>query len=77
MSKTKWFSGPPPSLGWWPASMMRNKDSLRWWDGHEWSWMCVRGIDRITIDYRSARKSGNEEIEWTHRPKNWPARSKT
>jgi hypothetical protein len=76
-TKTKWFSGPPPSVGWWPASVARNHGYLRWWDGHEWSWSCLPGFTRSDIDYRSARKSISEDIEWTHRPKNWPKRSKT
>ena len=34
---TKWRSGPPPSIGWWPASTSRWASVLRWWDGQRWS----------------------------------------
>jgi len=37
MSKTVWHSGPPPSVGWWPASFWADSKSLRWWDGEVWS----------------------------------------
>lgn len=33
-----WRKGPPPSIGWWPASCCRNPRALRWWDGRRWSW---------------------------------------
>ena len=35
--KTVWSKGPPPSIGWWPASMYRDKKMIRWWDGKDWS----------------------------------------
>jgi hypothetical protein len=34
---TKWHSGPPPSIGWWPASVNENPKFFRWYDGAEWS----------------------------------------
>lgn len=36
-----WRKGPPPSIGWWPASCARNPDMLRWWDGKRWSCYCT------------------------------------
>jgi hypothetical protein len=36
--KVVWKSGPPPSVGWWPASReMLQKDTLRFWNGSQWS----------------------------------------
>ena len=40
-----WRSGPPPEIGWWPASSIRRMDGrrapqpewLRYWDGKAWS----------------------------------------
>lgn len=32
-----WRSGPPPSIGWWPASAGKWLTILRWWDGIKWS----------------------------------------
>lgn len=33
----KWRKGPPPSIGWWPASVSNDPQCLRWWDGKNWS----------------------------------------
>ena len=32
-----WHEGPPPEIGWWPASIGRNAECLRWWNGEFWS----------------------------------------
>jgi hypothetical protein len=77
-TKTKWFKGPPPSLGWWPASYSRNKKSIRWWNGSYWSLASVKGQSLDTVSYRAhIPASASLSIEWTHRPKNWPKRSMT
>jgi len=34
----KWHKGPPPSIGWWPASVQREKNAIRWWNGIYWSY---------------------------------------
>ncbi len=67
----KWNSGPPPGIGWWPASVNRWEDMIRWWDGKVWS-------EAITSTYTSeeagaaASKIGEQRgIEWTERPKSW------
>lgn len=31
-----WRSGPPPSVGWWPASKRGDPTVLRWWGGSNW-----------------------------------------
>lgn len=40
MTKHVWREGPPPSIGWWPASYdtLENPEAIRWWDGECWSW---------------------------------------
>ena len=81
MSKKKlvWHSGPPPSVGWWPASATRCERCLRWWNGEYWSMACSRGT-KIDVVERLARTRSIfdlDEIEWADRPKNWPARSHT
>lgn len=40
--KGRWKKGPPPSVGWWPASTKRSVEVLRWWDGEQWSWAAHR-----------------------------------
>ena len=37
MTKTVWHKGPPPEIGWWPASVSGDRKSIRWYDGNEWS----------------------------------------
>lgn len=32
-----WRSGPPPSIGWWNASISKSPDVWRWWNGKFWS----------------------------------------
>lgn len=76
---SKWRKGPPPSIGWWPASLVRDSDSLRWWNGAAWSEQAYRGdspkkaamLAKWQISWRQ------EEIEWTDRPADWPERSRT
>lgn len=74
----KWHKGPPPSVGWWPASTQRDPAILRWWNGSLWS--------GPVHDSNSAEEAGalgklrdlyQSDIEWTDRPESWPARSKT
>ena len=72
MSKPKWHSGPPPSIGWWPASYSRNTNVIRWWNGKWWS-VCHVKSSAIVIE----KSDFQNEIKWTERPDWWPERSKT
>jgi len=78
--KEGWRKGPPPSIGWWPASRCGNKHVIRWWDGEQWS----QGASRFDSIERAAahavcHDSGhvNPPILWLPRPSWWPARSLT
>ena len=73
----EWYSGPPPSIGWWPASVTRDPKALRWWNGEHWSLACYRGMDLRQITRYSALKTENKFIYWTWRPSGWPRRSRT
>jgi hypothetical protein len=76
---TTWHKGPPPSIGWWPASSCRDPQYFRWWNGKNWSIACTKNDStadaamnatypaRVLADY----------IEWTERPASWPERSRT
>jgi len=76
--KTVWHKGPPPSVGWWPASQCRKMNIVRWWNGAYWS---------VAADQSESPESANRaanmktlylnEIEWRDRPEDWPARSRT
>ena len=36
-SDLEWQTGSPPSIGWWPCSLIRAPRRLRYWDGAYWS----------------------------------------
>jgi hypothetical protein len=74
---TTWHKGPPPSIGWWPASRRRNSDILRWWNGKSWSTAA-----HIRMTAKEAAESAYvatflDDIEWTDRPASWPERGRT
>lgn len=63
-----WRRGPPPHVGWWNASVMRDRTMWRWWDGKNWS-----RAECETKSAASAKKPAglhseiwlNSEIEWS------------
>ena len=78
---TEWRSGPPPSIGWWPARLKDFPDygSLRWWNGRHWS-CCAHETDTSEEAAQMARLPTvvtNRQIRWSARPDSWPERSKT
>ena len=74
----KWHQGPPPSIGWWPASFDRNDRVYRWWNGKHWSFPALKGDSAQTAAHCARiRALGGVEIEWTDRPKSWPKQSRT
>ncbi len=74
---TIWHKGPPPSLGWWPASDRRTLHVLRWWNGENWSAACdVCRSPQAALMKANTPASGGE-IEWRGRPDDWPEHSKT
>ena len=65
-----WHSGPPPSVGWWPASKRGDPTVLRWWNGSNWSLPVPdRTHSRKAASY--ARKAEplwvDFEVVWTDR----------
>lgn len=78
----KWNDGPPPSIGWWPASMTRDPTALRWWDGKSWGPVCYAWMTAQIAADRTASPAKdypvvNAPILWRNRPRDWPARSRT
>ena len=74
----KWHKGPPPSIGWWPASHMRDARTLRWWCGQKWSLgACQSWTAKQAALQASLPSVCQADIMWTNRPKSWPERSKT
>jgi len=65
---TDWAKGPPPSIGWWNASRMRNERARRWWNGASWS-VAVMVNDPEAKAKRAQRTpdpwaGGQSSIEW-------------
>ena len=75
---TTWHKGPPPSIGWWPASVTKDRAALRWWNGKWWSDPAWGLASAQTAAAAARRKDwSQDEIEWTDRPEWWPERSRT
>jgi len=67
MSAVQWFSGPPPAVGWWPASALGLIDFYYWWDGEEWSQYACFDFSPEQAEYRASRRSKNSQnIKWRH-----------
>jgi hypothetical protein len=76
----KWHKGPPPSIGWWPASVSGDPDATRWWDGKRWSEVAFDGYSAAEVETTAKTPVGwikQPYIQWQHRPESWPERSKT
>lgn len=68
MKKRQWHSGPPPSVGWWPASKCDDPEIVRWWDGNAWSFAVgVLFSARMAAYYAEKIAAGQEEVKWTER----------
>ena len=64
----QWRKGPPPEIGWWPASAFGIHENLRWWDGKTWS-ECVGSEDSAERAGEQAKKkiTYNDAVLWTDR----------
>jgi hypothetical protein len=70
MPKTKrtWHSGAPPSVGWWPASAVKNKSAIRWFDGDYWSSVAWPENSETEAAYAAKQKYTNQHlIKWCER----------
>ena len=67
MKERVWISGPPQHIGWWNASIVRDDDGWRWWDGEYWSWVVFKGESpRIAAERATIKATNQKLIEWTH-----------
>lgn len=65
--KVQWFSGPPPAVGWWPASTNQMLNCYRWWDGLAWSIYAARADSKAEASYCAAFKTTNQLLmRWRH-----------
>lgn len=63
-----WHSGPPPSIGWWPASCQKDSTILRWWNGKYWS----EGVGDDANNEDAAfcakiKQIDRKEVQWAER----------
>lgn len=78
VGKGPWRYGPPPSVGWWPASVGNNQDTLRWWDGSTWSWCSLsRKSSEAAAKFAAITALDSRTIRWRDRADWWPERSRT
>ena len=66
-----WRDGPPPEIGWWPASHVRHPDPtvLRWWDGAAWSCAAFDSDPSNFAGLVASVQTGHDDrdIRWTDR----------
>ena len=78
---TKWHSGPPPSMGWWPCKIKGwlACGYVRWWNGQHWSLAvsAKRSAESAATIASTPTHYTTREIQWSERPDSWPERSRT
>ena len=70
MKQRTWHSGPPPSVGWWPASGRQDPTAIRWWDGGVWSLEARPSYCAEDAAFFATKKAGitfQDHIKWTER----------
>jgi len=68
MREPDWHSGPPPEIGWWPASTDRDKSRLRWWNDEYWSkFATCTDTPRLAAFYAAQKDADQENIQWAER----------
>lgn len=64
-----WHKGPPPHVGWWNASNLKNMFAWRWWDGSRWSAPAWATTSNTSIQSVANTPAVAKDVEWTHY---WP-----
>lgn len=62
-----WSSGPPPEIGWWPASFTKDPRSLRYWNGQWWSYYVSDACDSKQAERVMSKKANQDGILWCQR----------
>lgn len=66
MSERIWHKGPPPHVGWWNASINREPNRWRWWDGKKWSVSVTSRYKVKSAAYWAGVQSiFDGDVEWT------------
>lgn len=66
MSSVQWFSGPPPAVGWWPASKLKTDGFYRWWDGSYWSYIAIYSDTKAQASRIAEIKDSHQYFFWRH-----------
>jgi hypothetical protein len=66
MTAPQWFSGPPPAVGWWPASTHGTLGYYRWWNGASWSWIAIASDSKADAGRIAKRLDSEKRIIWRH-----------
>ena len=61
---TPWSKGAPPSVGWWNASVHRNPQVRRWWNGAQWSRPVYPGDSASRAHERQFMAASAFLMEW-------------
>lgn len=78
LEEARWRDGPPPSIGWWPASVFEFSACLRWWNGTCWSFPVDRTSPLHEVILMAKIPSAcQDRIQWQVRPIGWPSKSHT
>lgn len=60
-----WHSGPPPHIGWWNASTIKDPAAWRWWNGEVWSRAAYPHQTAAYAAKEAACASDTRSVEWT------------
>lgn len=63
------FSGSPPSIGWWPATIHGFRGPIRWWNGYWWSACAFKGDTMNQVIRMANTRADNateDLIQWAH-----------
>lgn len=66
----QWRKGPPPEIGWWPASVTQDPESIRWWNGAAWSAPAIPDNNAEDAAYFSSLEQSpyvTQFVQWTDR----------
>ena len=61
----EWHSGPPPHIGWWNASNIKNLGAWRWWNGSSWSWLEYECSSDLATIGQTVNVTSNKSFKWT------------
>lgn len=65
MSERVWHKGPPRFIGWWNASIHKDEECWRWWDGSAWSEAAYEEYSPGLACLTASKTKPNKKVEWT------------